>query len=205
MTILDLFVKMQTGYVLFEEIEMEPKRLAIIFTKNGHFFFDFITGVPWVFIIDAATSNNQSLQDWARLFCLLHGLPFLKSLLDSRKSYLSEALTEYIRKNDINISGVQAVKILGAIIFYWHWHSCSANYIMRMDVVPNPYPNLFGFNSYTLHFWTSATEMMNAGCGAVPPAVTADRWLKVFNMICNCTLVALFVGNISSFMIGLDR
>jgi hypothetical protein len=42
-------------------------------------------------------------------------------------------------------------------------------------------------------------------CGAVPPEVTLDRWLKVFNMLCNTTLVALFVGNISSFMIGLDR
>jgi hypothetical protein len=46
--------------------------------------------------------------------------------------------------------------------------------------------------------------MLNAGCGAVPPEVSLDRILKVVNMIFNVTLVALYVGNISSFMIGLD-
>jgi hypothetical protein len=54
-------------------------------------------------------------------------------------------------------------------------------------------------------FWSGATEMLNAGCGAVPPIVSLDRWLKVFNMLCNTTLVALFSGNISSFMILSDR
>jgi hypothetical protein len=203
-TFLDLLIKLQTGYAQFEEVEMEPAKLIRIYLRNGTFAFDFVTGFPWVFIIDAATSQSLATQDAARLFCLVHGLPFFKSLLSSRRSYVSEQITEYIRKYDINVSAVQAFKILFAIIFYWHWHSCSANYIMRMGFVPNPYPELMNFGAYTLHFWTSATEMLNAGCGAVPPIVTLDRWLKVVNMICNCTLVALFVGNISSFMIGLD-
>jgi hypothetical protein len=199
----DFAIKMQTGLPVFDEFEMDPRKLAKIYLKNGTFLFDFITTVPWVFVVDAI-APDETARDFARLICLVHTLPFLRSLIDSRKSILAELLTTVVRKNDINVSAVQAVKILFAIVFYWHWHSCSANYIMRMQLIPDPFPTLTGIHGYILHFWASATEMMNAGCGAVPPAVSLDRILKVINMVCNSTLVALYVGNISSFMIGLD-
>jgi CRP-like cAMP-binding protein len=200
---IDFVIKMQTGLPVYDEFEMDPRKLATIYLKNGTFVLDFITTVPWVFVVDAIASD-ETTRDFARLICLVHTLPFLRCLLDSRRSILAELFTKFIRKNDINVSAVQAVKILFAIIFYWHWHSCSANYIMRMQLVPDPFPTLTGIHGYILHFWASATEMLNAGCGAVPPAVSLDRVLKVVNMVFNATLVALYVGNISSFMIGLD-
>lgn len=75
------------------------------------------------------------------------------------------------------------------------------------------YASYNDFEAYTLHFWSAATEMLNTGygraadtrCGVDAPRVTLDRWLKIINMVINTTLLSLFVGNISSFMIGLDR
>ncbi|KAI8917315.1 cyclic nucleotide-binding-like protein [Entophlyctis helioformis] len=46
--------------------------------------------------------------------------------------------------------------------------------------------------------------MLAAGFGAEVPEVSADRWFKIGNMILSALFSAIFIGNISSFMIGLD-
>ncbi|KAJ3324451.1 hypothetical protein HDV06_006862 [Boothiomyces sp. JEL0866] len=202
-SLFDFLLKLQTGYRLHQEVEMEPKKLLVIYWKNGSFIVDFITGFPWVFIVDAAVTDPV-LNNWWRLVCLVHAFPLVRILVSNRSSWIADYMTDWVRRNDVNISAVQAGKILFTMSLYWHWHTCSANFLIRMQAIPNAFPIYNEAEMYTLHFWSSATEMLNTGCGAVPPKVPLDRWLKILNMICNVSLMSLFVGNISSFMIGLD-
>ncbi|KAJ3276216.1 hypothetical protein HDV01_005664 [Terramyces sp. JEL0728] len=199
----DFVLKLQTGYKVHQEVEMEPKKLIAIYWLNGSFLVDFITGIPWVFVVDAVVADPVQ-NSWWRLICFVHAFPLIRILVGNRSSWIADYMTDWVRRNDVNVSAVQAGKILFTMSLYWHWHTCSANFLIRMQVIPNAFPIYGEADMYTLHFWSSATEMLNTGCGAVPPKVPLDRWLKILNMICNVSLMSLFVGNISSFMIGLD-
>ena len=104
---------------LAQEVEMEPKKIINIYARDGTFVIDFLTAIPWVFIIDASTAKDSTTQKLARLFCLVHGIPFIRSVFSSKQSWISDQMTAYIRKYDINISAVQAFKILAAMFLYW--------------------------------------------------------------------------------------
>jgi hypothetical protein len=47
--------------------------------------------------------------------------------------------------------------------------------------------------------------MLANGWGSDEPITTIDRWFKIINMMISATFQALFIGNISAFMIGVDR
>jgi hypothetical protein len=41
--------------------------------------------------------------------------------------------------------------------------------------------------------------------GSEIPHTITDRWFKVLSMMISATFLALYIGNISAFMVGLDR
>jgi hypothetical protein len=58
---------------------------------------------------------------------------------------------------------------------------------------------------YSAAVFSAAGEMLANGWGSEIPTTTLDRWLKVINMMISAVFLALFIGNISALMIGLDR
>jgi hypothetical protein len=118
---LDLLVKLQTGYAIFEVVVMEPKQLISIYLRNGEFALDLLCGFPWALIADSIAPNGSHLEEWVRLLSLLNAAQFLRSLLSQKRSWISEKLTEIVRQYDINLSAVNSIKILFAIFFYWYY------------------------------------------------------------------------------------
>ena len=205
---LDFIIRLQTGFKLEDEIEMEPLKIVWICLRNGRFAFDLVSGIPWVFLIDALTESGTDKRRFYRLICLVHGLPVIRLFLSSRPSYVSERIALFIRNYNIHHSATQGLKILVVMLSYWHWQACAIMFLILTKSIP--YYNAGNttytdFDNYILNFWSGVTEMLNTGCGVNTPRVSLDRWFRKNHMIINITLQAFFAGNISAFMIGLDR
>lgn len=173
MSIIDLMIKLQTGVALALEVEMEPKKIVALYARNGTFLFDFVTGVPWVLLIDALTEPDTNARYFLRLICLVHGFPFIRLLFSSKLSYSSEILTDYIQRYDVNVAAVQAGKIVVLMNLYWyflynirHWHASAIGFLQYTKTIPyydNGFSNYTDWESYTLHYWSSVTENLNTG------------------------------------------
>ncbi|KAJ3272741.1 hypothetical protein HDV01_005269 [Terramyces sp. JEL0728] len=57
---------------------------------------------------------------------------------------------------------------------------------------------------YSMEFHEAAARMLNNGCGALAPSTPQEYYLRTINMLLNAFFLALYVGNISRYMIGLD-
>jgi hypothetical protein len=79
------------------------------------------------------------------------------------------------------------------------------NFFREINLVPDYRPQYSIIDKYIVNIFSSASEMLSAGWAADAPQVSIDRIFKIFNIVFSALLNAVFVGNIASFMIGLDR
>eukprot|EP00842_Homolaphlyctis_polyrhiza_P000617 jgi/Hompol1/1556/HPOL_005632-RA len=206
LSLIDTAIVAHTGTIHEHTVNMD---VASIFHEYVYSIFglafDIVTCFPWVLITDASTqAASWKTYRLCRLICTVHAFPFIKQVLSSRVSLVAEMTHQYIRKNNVPSTAVNLAQILGYMLVYWHWASCASNLLKEVDIIPNSYANASFFDRYTVGFYGSAAEMLAAGFGSEPPVVSADRWLRIANMIINALFSAVFIGNISSFIIGLD-
>ncbi|KAJ3315881.1 Potassium/sodium hyperpolarization-activated cyclic nucleotide-gated channel 3 [Boothiomyces sp. JEL0838] len=198
-------LKYRTGVFIGKHLETDPKKIFEHHIKNYSLSFDLLVIIPWVFIADAVAAGSTSDSIYAvRLLSLINVLPFVENLFSKRRvAYLSTTMTNYIRLHGINAALIDSIMILIAMIFYWHWNACSVMILRKLKISEQVLFNT-DYDEYSAAVFSAAGEMLANGWGASLPGTNVDRWLTVFNMIVSATFLALFIGNISAFMIGLD-
>ncbi|KAJ3262213.1 Potassium/sodium hyperpolarization-activated cyclic nucleotide-gated channel 3 [Boothiomyces macroporosus] len=203
--LMDSILKYRTGVFIGKHLETDPKKIFEHHIKNYSISFDLLVIIPWVFIADAVAAGSTFDSIYAvRLLSLINVLPFVENLFSKRRvAYLSTTMTNYIRLHGINAALIDSIMILIAMIFYWHWNACSVMILRKLKISEQVLFNT-DYDEYSAAVFSAAGEMLANGWGASLPGTNVDRWLTVFNMIVSATFLALFIGNISAFMIGLD-
>ena len=204
-SVMDIFFTSRTGIIRDKEIEMDVKRISRAYCLSTTFAFDLITSIPWCWIADS-TTTYQSVENWClRLLSLLNALPFIKHTWDLGQNSLMHRVFHRVSiRLNLPPAGVNLIQIIVAMCAYWHWSSSSVAFLKHIQVIPDINPNGTWVEQYTLGFYSSAAEMLEAGFGAELPVVVFDRWFKIGNMLIGALFSATFIGNISSFIIGLD-
>ncbi|KAJ3294725.1 Potassium/sodium hyperpolarization-activated cyclic nucleotide-gated channel 4 [Borealophlyctis nickersoniae] len=194
-----------TGYVSDDgQVIMDPDLVRKRYLRSFWFYFDLITMIPWVFIVDAAvgTDDLTLLTQW-RAVCLINVARAVKLFYMERHSWFDD-IGRFLRvKYGIHSAGVDSIVVFGSMVLYWHWYACIDNWIHELDH-DHILDDMAGWDRYTLGFYSSASEMFTAGFGAKPPATTTKRWLTVLNIIFSAAFEAVLVGHVSTFLISLD-
>ncbi|KAJ3047985.1 hypothetical protein HK097_010981 [Rhizophlyctis rosea] len=55
---LNIFIRLRTGYFEDSHVVMDSSLSSRRYFKRGTFWFDLITAIPWIFIVDASTGSN---------------------------------------------------------------------------------------------------------------------------------------------------
>ena len=169
--------------------------------------FDSITAFPWVFVVDLLVTSTVTNR-FARLVSIVSIIPSLIMLMYPKGTYTMQILRFYTKRFEWNRRAVRAVILLLFMALYWHFYSTLYNFLLETRAIP-PINASHAFNrnfdSYSFHFWSSSNQMLNTGCGVDAPKVPLDMILRSINVIVNTTYLALFIGNISAFMVGLNR
>jgi hypothetical protein len=203
-TIFDTYLIYNTGIIVEQELEMNKKEVYQYHWKKGTLLLNLLFGLPYIIIIDAVTAPGSIERKALRLICMVNSLCVIRMFTSTRVSLVAEKLTEMLQRYEVNQSLTKSVYIVTGMAFYWHWFSCSVEYLQWFNILPDPYPLLENVDHYSVFFFESATIMFSAAWGAVPPVATHDRLSKVANMIISAFLLALFTANITTFMIRLD-
>ncbi|KAL2912093.1 hypothetical protein HK105_208446 [Polyrhizophydium stewartii] len=211
-SIVDMAIVSHTGLILERRIEMDASRLVRTYALSPlGLWFDLATCLPWVFLIDTWTPHHHGDVESAqpahrvwRMLCLVHVLPCIKQGMSDRISLVSENVKRLVRLYNIPSTAVSLSSVVAIMFMYWHWAACAVSLLKELGTIPFTNEHEPLIDRYTIGFYSSAAEMLAAGFGAEEPTVTADRWLKVCNMLISALFSAVFVGNISSFIIGLD-
>ncbi|KAJ3325256.1 hypothetical protein HDV06_005013 [Boothiomyces sp. JEL0866] len=206
MVLLDVLIKYRTGIFIGKHLETDLKKICEHHIKNFSIAFDTLVIIPWVYVADSITSGTsmESSVYSTRLLSLINVLPFVENLFSKRRvGFLSTRMTNFMRINGINAALVDSIMILLAMIFYWHWNACSVMILRRLSISENSFFTS-EYEEYSSAVFSAAGEMLANGWGSTLPGTNIDRWLTIFNMIVSATFLALFIGNISAFMIGLD-
>ncbi|KAI8902615.1 hypothetical protein BC833DRAFT_616549 [Globomyces pollinis-pini] len=202
---LDTLIKYNTGIFVEQKLEFDIDLIRKKHLKDGSIFFDFITAFPWVFVAYAMSPELTNLRTGLTLICMINTLPILNVFgSKNRVSYIAEKTTNFLRVHGVNAALVDSFTILIAMVFYWHWNASFTMNFRDLGILTIPENYKSEFEEYTHAVFAAAGEMLANGWGSDVPHTTVDRWFKVVNMIISATFLAIFIGNVSAFMIGLD-
>ncbi|KAJ3329993.1 Potassium voltage-gated channel sub H member 7, partial [Kappamyces sp. JEL0680] len=203
---LDRFIQCNTAYCVDQQLETDPRMVRLHYLKRGRWIMDIVVAFPWVFVADAVASQQQGSSDALRLVSVINALPIIMLAFDgSRVSYIGLKFDKLIRSMGINLAMIDSLKIMLSMFFYWHWNACSVMYLQKLNQDESLLISGSEWDQYSFLVFAAAAEMLANGWGVPLPTNTKDRWLKILNMIVSALFLALFIGNISAFMIGLDR
>ncbi|KAI8915594.1 hypothetical protein EDD86DRAFT_267935 [Gorgonomyces haynaldii] len=194
-----------TARLINSRLEMSIKNIQQDLKGNGTYIINLIGLFPWIIFKNAIPFDNLKQVYCFHITCLLNLLPFFMSLVHSdRPSYLRVLFNRSLRKWHANVALTSGIKIVLAMILYWHWSSCATNLLENAGVLP---PHAVGAKlteKYVSALFYAASETFSASWGVPEPTSTVERGFKIVNFIICALLEGVFVGNIASFMIGLD-
>ncbi|KAJ3043070.1 hypothetical protein HDV00_005978 [Rhizophlyctis rosea] len=201
--ILTIITNFRTGYFDDQHVVMEPHLVARRYMRGGTFFFDIVTSIPWIYIVDAFTKERVVVEAKWRTLCLINALWAVKLLLEKGPGLFSITKKYANMRYSLHSALFDSLWVFGAIVLYWHWSACIENWI---DVIENSehLETEGGFERYTIAFFNAASEMFSAGWGVPTPPTSVKRWLKIINILVGAVFEATLVGHISTFLISLD-
>ncbi|KAI8813156.1 hypothetical protein BJ742DRAFT_866062 [Cladochytrium replicatum] len=200
---LSVVITSLTGYQKENMVIMDPKRILRRYVR-GWFFFDLLTSIPWVFIVDAIVGPDKDARFTYRVVCFLVGLRFIKLVTQKRPTWFERIFRQMHRSLGMSFSFLETVKVLFVMALYWHWNGCFMNWLSSVIHLEEHGEPGELFAKYAFRLYNTAAEMLAAGFGAETPVNTVTRLVTILNMIVCSVFVAVLVGNVSAFMIGLD-
>ena len=204
-SLIDIFLTTRTGYLHDKDVlEMSAVRIWAAYKKSGKFALDLFVCFPYGLIIDAVVSPETN-SVW-RLISIINTTALIIHFFNRsrRTSTFYQEFLEFVRRSEIPAAAVTLVQIILSMIAWWHWVSCATSFFKTVGVIPDSFGGESWLDRYTIGFYNGAAEMLAAGFGAEVPVGTTDRWIRIANMVLGALFSAAFIGNISSFIIGLD-
>jgi hypothetical protein len=160
--LLDTFIKYNTGIMVNQQVQMED--IALHYFKNGSWIFDIVTFIPWVYVIDAATQPLTIGRTTARMICMVNSSVIISILfVQDRKSYLSEKLRNWARKNGVSSALLDSVQVMILMCFYWHFNACFTMILRKIRVSFTVQVFNNEWEHYSAAIFDAAAEMLANG------------------------------------------